>query len=122
MEFALALPAMLALILWIITMGFTLYSQGVVTSAAREAARHIAINGAEGTAQVIERNLNLAIPGIDGYEHDVEYDNSIVQVTITCDYTPFADFGAIARLLGNPREGSRSLRSTAYFRNEVPGL
>lgn len=122
MEFALALPAMLALVLWIVTMGFTLYSQGVVTSAARETARYVAIYGAGGADQVIEKNLSLVVPGLESHESEIEYQDGVVQVKILCNYIPFVDFNAISRLLGGTREGSNKLKSVAYFKNERPGL
>ena len=122
MEFALALPAMLALVLWIMSMGFMLYSQGVVTSAARETARYVAIYGVDGADEVIQKNLNLVVPGPVSHESEIEYQDGVVQVKVLCSYTPFVDFNAISRLLGGTRESSSKLKSVAYFKNERPGL
>ena len=120
LEFALALPIMVGLILWLISIGFLLYSQGVVSSAAREAARHAAIHGSAQAESVAGDNLRLAVPRIDEFTVTVE-EGEIVTATVVCKYQPFVDFGQISRLFGGDgSSANKTISARAHYRNEKP--
>ncbi len=121
LELALALPALLAIILWLMTTGFQLYSQGVVASAAREAARHVAIHGQSDVEAVINSNLNYVLPKATGHVANIIEENDMIEVRITVDYVPFVDISQISRMLGGNITTSNKLRAAAHFRNERPG-
>jgi len=120
LEFALALPIMVGLILWLISIGFLLYSQGVVSSAAREVARHAAIHGSAQAESVAGDNLRLAVPRIDEFTVTVE-EGEIVTATVVCKYQPFVDFGQISRLFGGDgSSANKTISARAHYRNEKP--
>lgn len=116
-----ALPAVLAVVLWLMTTGFMVYSQGVVASTAREAARHVAIYGSGDVETIITNNLNFVVPAVSGHEASITHNNGVVEVRITADYIPFVDFSQISWLLGGNTESSNKLKAAAHFRNERPG-
>ncbi len=101
------------------SMGFMVYSQGVVASAAREATRYVAIHGEAGVDAILENSLRPVIPGGD-YTRNVIIDD-IVEVSITYNYDPFVDFGLILGLFGRSDNPGTAIRGIAHFKNERPG-
>ena len=104
----------------VVNFGFLLYSQGVVSSAAREAARHAAIHGSAQAESVAGDNLRLAVPRIDEFTVTVE-EGEIVTATVVCKYQPFVDFGQISRLFGGDgSSANKTISARAHYRNEKP--
>jgi len=143
-EFALVVPIFLALVLWMISIGFQFYSAVVVSNAAREAARHAAIHGIQGNEnifyEVVESALKPIIPRSDTFSvHDsvtvtwkvgsAEYtenqfislgnEDAWVIARIYYDYKPMFGMGVINRLLfASSNDENTLLYGEAIFRNE----
>lgn len=130
-EFALALPLLLLILLGVIDFGFLFQRYEVITNAAREGAR-VAVLPGYADADVIARvDQYLTAGGLTG-PHDPAvighpaptqvglYCAAVTSVTVTYPYS-YSFVGGIVGYFGGGGLGSRTaLTATAEMRNEVP--
>lgn len=112
-EFALALPVVVCVLLAVIQVALVARSQILVTHAAREAARQMAVDPDEGKAAAAAR----ATPGLDPRRVSVDVGprgpvGSTVAVTVT--YQAPTDVPLVGALFGDPE-----LRATVSMRVET---
>lgn len=145
-EFALVIPMLLAMLLWLISIGFQFHSYAIVANATRAAARHAAIHGVDeifddavtaALAPIVPPNPNFCITGvtIKWVIGDYEYDSleaasaskgpeaaegSWVRAIIMYPYDPIFSFAIIQALLfAQPDEPVQLyLSNSAIFKNE----
>lgn len=103
-EFALILPILVLILFGVIEFGGVYNAQLMVTSAAREAARTMALHGDPADAEAVARDASV---GIDAGDLDVTVSPAScaagTDVTVTVDYDrPFLTgiFGASLELTG----------------------
>lgn len=127
-EFAFIAPILLALILWVASLGFHMYSQNIVSSAAREAARYAAIHGLSDMAPVYTeagRMLDLVLPPNQSFVPNadtvtVEDEEGIITVKIVYDYDPLINYDSILNMLGKNTTKEITIHGVSYFKKEYP--
>jgi Flp pilus assembly protein TadG len=130
-EFALALPLLLLVVLGIVDFGFLFQRYEVVTNAAREGARVAVLPNYVDSDVVTRVDQYLTVGGLTG-AHDAPViahsapvivgDECVAMTSVTVTY-PFAYsfVGGVAAYFGATGLGSRtSLTATAEMRNELP--
>ena len=138
MEFAMIVPLLIGVIMWLISSGLQFYSNIAVASAAREAARYAAIyetnlnDPDDRIYEIVERALATVIPGgtyelqvkwvsEDGIQHDsLTTEDDWIEAVIVYDYQPLLRAEVIKVLLLGPAEETKlvQLIGSAIFKNE----
>ncbi len=134
MEFAIVVPLLMVLVLWIISISLQFYSNVVVANATREAARYAAIkevnfnDANDKFYEVLELHLITVIPtptysdirDIVETNLPISDPNDWVKIKVTLDYTPFVNYEVLYSLLVNNPDSNNNnkLVSVAAYKNE----
>lgn len=140
-EFAIIMPIVIGITLWIISMGLQFYSNIVVVNAARETARHVAIEGAEDQSRLEMLVENLLRPVVPSAPFEFEEaitikwvsengarldqpvsENDWVEVTLDYNYSPIISMDTIRALMMTDSNltTAESLVGVAIYKNERP--
>ena len=109
-ELALVLPFVLALLLFLVQLGLVIRDQIMVVNAAREAARHAAVD----PSTAVARDAAIRSGALDPSRLTVSLDSSGVAITVTVVYRAETEVPIVGPLLGD-----LTIRESTTMRREA---